>query len=385
MTSVKTGDLAGVEPIAPDCKGRCPRCGEGRLFSGFLTVGTRCANCGLDYSFADAGDGPAVFVILIIGFVVVGLALWMEVTLNPPLWLHFIIWIPLALVLCLTALRLIKGVLITLQYRNKAEQGRLDRPMTGMMPRARTSASRGCWSSWPRWPCGAARSRHLADASGCLEGGADRHDRPAHARRAAAARRDRTAVRRDGDVDYWPVEAQRHLPSRQASGISSRPMTGSPASIVYTPLRLQDGRVVFVNRGFVPYDRKDAGDAGRGQVAGAVTISGLARNPLADKPSSMRARQRAREEHLLLEGSRGDGGERPACRPVDGCCRSSSTRTPTPNPGGLPVGGVTIIDLPNNHLQYALTWYGLAAALRRRARPSGCGAACASSAASRGP
>jgi len=116
-----------VEPIAAGLKGRCPRCGEGRLFSGFLTTGKSCSNCGLDYSFADAGDGPAVFVILIIGFVVVGLALWTEVTLNPPLWLHFIIWIPLALVLCLTALRLIKGVLITLQYRNKAQQGEWDK------------------------------------------------------------------------------------------------------------------------------------------------------------------------------------------------------------------------------------------------------------------
>jgi uncharacterized protein (DUF983 family) len=115
-----------VEPIAAGLKGRCPRCGEGRLFSGFLTVGKGCSNCRLDYSFADAGDGPAVFVILIIGFVVVGLALWTEVTLGPPLWLHFIIWIPLALVLCLTALRLIKGILITLQYRNKARQGELD-------------------------------------------------------------------------------------------------------------------------------------------------------------------------------------------------------------------------------------------------------------------
>ncbi|RUV14631.1 DUF983 domain-containing protein, partial [Mesorhizobium sp. M5C.F.Ca.IN.020.32.2.1] len=105
---------------------RCPRCGKGPLFSGFLTVGKRCANCGLDYSYADAGDGPAVFVILIIGFIVVGLALWMEVTLHPPLLLHLVLWIPLTLVLCLGALRLIKGVLLTLQYRNKAAEGRLD-------------------------------------------------------------------------------------------------------------------------------------------------------------------------------------------------------------------------------------------------------------------
>ena len=115
-----------VEPIAAGLKGRCPRCGEGRLFSGFLTVATECATCRLDYSFADAGDGPAVFVILIIGFIVVGLALWMEVTFSPPLWLHFLLWIPLTLVLGLTALRLIKGVLIALQYRNKAAEGRLD-------------------------------------------------------------------------------------------------------------------------------------------------------------------------------------------------------------------------------------------------------------------
>ena len=117
-----------VEPVAAGLKGRCPRCGEGRLFSGYLSVGKRCGNCGLDYSFADAGDGPAVFVILIIGFVVVGLALWMEVTLSPPMWVHFLLWVPLTLVLALTALRLIKGILITLQYRNRAAEGRLDQP-----------------------------------------------------------------------------------------------------------------------------------------------------------------------------------------------------------------------------------------------------------------
>jgi len=117
-----------VEPIAAGLKGRCPRCGEGRLFSGFLTIGKRCGNCGLDYSFADAGDGPAVFVILLIGFLVVGLALWLEVSYGPPLWLHMLLWIPLTVVSSLVALRLIKGVLITLQYRNKAAEGRIDRP-----------------------------------------------------------------------------------------------------------------------------------------------------------------------------------------------------------------------------------------------------------------
>jgi uncharacterized protein (DUF983 family) len=119
---------APVDPVRAGLGGRCPRCGQGRLFSGFLTVGKSCANCGLDYGFADAGDGPAVFVILIIGFIVVGLALWLEVTTSAPLWLHFVLWIPLTIVLSLVALRLIKGLLITLQYRNKAAEGQLDRP-----------------------------------------------------------------------------------------------------------------------------------------------------------------------------------------------------------------------------------------------------------------
>ena len=120
-------DRPPVEPIAAGLKGRCPRCGKGHLFNGFLTVAPRCDVCGLDYSFADPADGPAIFVMLIIGFVLVGLALWIEVTMNPPLWLHFVLWIPLVFVLCLPPLRLIKGVLITLQYANKAEEGRWDR------------------------------------------------------------------------------------------------------------------------------------------------------------------------------------------------------------------------------------------------------------------
>lgn len=117
-----------VDPMSSGLRGRCPRCGEGRLFSGFLSVNRQCANCGLDFAFADSGDGPAVFVILIIGFVVVGLALWLEVTYSPPLIVHFLIWIPLAVILSLAALRLAKGILINLQYANRAAHGKLDRP-----------------------------------------------------------------------------------------------------------------------------------------------------------------------------------------------------------------------------------------------------------------
>ena len=118
---------APVDPIKAGIACVCPRCGQGKLFDGLLKVRPACSNCGLDYSFADAGDGPAVFVIMIIGFIVVGLALWVEVNYNPPLWLHLVIWIPLAIGLCLWLLRVLKSVLIALQYRNNAKQGEIDR------------------------------------------------------------------------------------------------------------------------------------------------------------------------------------------------------------------------------------------------------------------
>ncbi|OJF92874.1 DUF983 domain-containing protein [Pararhizobium antarcticum] len=116
-----------VDPVSSGLKGRCPRCGQGNLFDGFIKVKPACSNCALDYGFADSGDGPVVFVILIVGFLVVGSALWMEVNVNPPLWVHFILWIPLATILTLGIMRMLKGVLINLQFRNNARSGEIDR------------------------------------------------------------------------------------------------------------------------------------------------------------------------------------------------------------------------------------------------------------------
>jgi uncharacterized protein (DUF983 family) len=113
-------------PISRGLRGRCPRCGEGRLFQGFLALRPACEKCGLDYSFADAGDGPAVFVILFGGFVVVFAALITEVVYQPPYWLHAALWLPLILIVTLAPLRLIKGLLIVLQYHHKAAEGRLE-------------------------------------------------------------------------------------------------------------------------------------------------------------------------------------------------------------------------------------------------------------------
>jgi uncharacterized protein (DUF983 family) len=114
-------------PIATGLRGRCPRCGEGALFDGFLRIAPRCRACGLDFGFADAADGPAVFVILLVGFVVAGGALIVEIAYAPPIWVHVVVWGPLVLLLCLGLLRPLKGVLVALQYAHRAEEGRIDR------------------------------------------------------------------------------------------------------------------------------------------------------------------------------------------------------------------------------------------------------------------
>lgn len=103
---------------------RCPRCGEGRLFNGFLSFAPRCTHCGLDFTKIDTGDGPAVFVILIAGFLIVAGALIVEVLFSPPYWVHIALWLPLTLIVTLGLLRPIKAGLAVLQYRHKAAVGR---------------------------------------------------------------------------------------------------------------------------------------------------------------------------------------------------------------------------------------------------------------------
>ena len=105
---------------------RCPACGEGPLFQNFLSLRPRCNACGLDYGFADAGDGPAIFIILFAGFIVVGAALAVEILFQPPYWVHAALWGPLILLVTLAPLRPMKGLLIALQYHHKAAEGRYE-------------------------------------------------------------------------------------------------------------------------------------------------------------------------------------------------------------------------------------------------------------------
>jgi uncharacterized protein (DUF983 family) len=104
---------------------RCPRCGQGKLFAGFLNLNQRCEACELDYAFIDTGDGPAIFIMMLSGAVVVAAALIVEVKYQPPYWIHAVLWLPLILVTTLLPLRAMKSLLIALQFHNKAAPGRL--------------------------------------------------------------------------------------------------------------------------------------------------------------------------------------------------------------------------------------------------------------------
>ncbi|MCJ9705152.1 MULTISPECIES: DUF983 domain-containing protein [unclassified Bradyrhizobium] len=104
---------------------RCPRCGQGKLYAGFLTLAPACDRCGLDFAFIDTGDGPAIFIIMLAGGIVVAAALIVEVKYQPPYWLHAALWLPLILVTTLLPLRAMKSLLIALQFHHKAAPGRL--------------------------------------------------------------------------------------------------------------------------------------------------------------------------------------------------------------------------------------------------------------------
>lgn len=117
----------GSSPMTAGLRGRCPRCGDGQLFNGFLALGDECGNCGLKYDFADAADGPAVFIMFIVGFVVVGLAMWVELTYEPPIWLHLVMWFSLTGLLSMLLARPLKGLMIALQFHHRAEEGRLEK------------------------------------------------------------------------------------------------------------------------------------------------------------------------------------------------------------------------------------------------------------------
>lgn len=120
-------ERSAVSPFMAGLSCKCPRCGKGPLFTQVLNMRERCESCGLDYKFVDTGDGPAVFAIFILGFLIVGGALIAEFKFGVPFWVHVLLWGILTPLIAVFLLRFIKATLIALQYKNKAEEGRLSK------------------------------------------------------------------------------------------------------------------------------------------------------------------------------------------------------------------------------------------------------------------
>lgn len=167
--------------------------------------------------------------------------------------------------------------------------------------------------------------------------------------------------REQGTVEYRPVtvsgtfmhQGERHFLATH---------DGQSGFNVYTPLMLEDGRFVLINRGFVPYEKKDPQTRLDGQLDGPVTITGLARDPLTSKPGYFLPNNDTVKNIFYWKdwSAMAESADIPS---LDDAVPFFIDADNTPNFGGLPIGGITIIDFPNNHLQYAVTWYGLALAL----------------------
>ena len=116
--------MAAVNPFVSGLTGRCPHCGKGALFTGFIKVASVCAACGFDLRAADSGDGPAVFIIIIVGMIACFGVLFTEFSTTLPIWADLLIWLPVAAVLALALLRPLKGLMVALQFHNKASEAR---------------------------------------------------------------------------------------------------------------------------------------------------------------------------------------------------------------------------------------------------------------------
>ncbi|RYE02501.1 MAG: DUF983 domain-containing protein [Sphingomonadales bacterium] len=114
-----------LEPVQTGVRGLCPRCGQGHIFQGFLKMRASCEVCGLDYSYADPADGPAIFVQLFACVPGVLFAILLEIYAGPPFWVHLVLSLPILLAFTVLPLRPIKGWLVASQFYHKAGEGRL--------------------------------------------------------------------------------------------------------------------------------------------------------------------------------------------------------------------------------------------------------------------
>ena len=116
--------MSRAAPIASAVAGDCPRCGARGLFQGWIRFAPKCRGCGLDFAGFNVGDGPAAFLIFIVGTITVVGALLVDGAFSPPWWVH-LVWIPVATALTVGGLRLSKAWLLAQEYKHRAREGRM--------------------------------------------------------------------------------------------------------------------------------------------------------------------------------------------------------------------------------------------------------------------
>ena len=294
----------------------CPRCGKGKLFQGFLTLRPRCEVCGLDYGFADSGDGPAVFIMFLAGFIVVGAALVTEAVYHPPYWVHAVLWLPLDPDRHAWTIAADEGAddraAVPSQGRGGAlrRQGRQGRRASdersgkaaAVVARAAHPGRAGLCG--PRW------AWDLADSAQGVEGGVDRFADRAARRAPIALPSPATWPSLDPATDeYRRVTFSAEFDHAKealvfAAASAFRPDVSGPGYWVFTPARLADGSLLIVNRGFVPEGRQDPKSRPDGQISGAVEIVGAMRWP--DGAQLVHAERRAGAQPLVLPRPPGD-------------------------------------------------------------------------------
>lgn len=121
LEDMRVSETGAPSLVTAALLGRCPRCGKGSVFKGLLDIRETCEVCGLDLRAHDAGDGPAVAGIFVIGAIAVGLALWVDVRFEPPLWVHAVIWPIVVLPLSVLTMRWAKAALVGLQWRHRRD------------------------------------------------------------------------------------------------------------------------------------------------------------------------------------------------------------------------------------------------------------------------
>lgn len=126
MTEERADGAAAPTPVQVALNGLCPRCGAKTLFAGPVAFAERCPACGLDFTQFNVGDGPAAFLTLILGTIIVALAVALQLRFDPPLWVQMLIWIPVTAASVVLSLRVAKAALLQAEYRNAAREGRID-------------------------------------------------------------------------------------------------------------------------------------------------------------------------------------------------------------------------------------------------------------------